>query len=120
MAKRLARENNDASDEKSTDFFNKKVHSDKFEEVLEKQKHTRGISLDTELNVSDLRNIIASYKAIVKKETGKDFPTDVKQQLIMATDAVFGSWNNPRAITYKRLNDIRGLIGTAVNIQAMV
>jgi pyruvate,orthophosphate dikinase len=96
------------------------VDHDKFEEILEKQKHTRGISLDTDLNVADLRQIVSNYKALVKKETGKDFPQNVKEQLMMAVNAVFGSWNNPRAITYRRLNDIKGLIGTAVNVQAMV
>ena len=96
------------------------VEHRKFEEILEKQKHTRGITLDTELTVADLRQIIQEYKAVVKKDTGKDFPQSVKDQLMLAVNAVFGSWNNTRAVTYRRLNDIRGLIGTAVNVQAMV
>jgi pyruvate,orthophosphate dikinase len=96
------------------------VDHDKFEEILEKKKHTRGIQSDTELNAQDLKEIIEGYKALIRKEVGKEFPQNVKEQLMMAVNAVFGSWNNSRAITYRRLNDIKGLIGTAVNIQAMV
>jgi len=60
------------------------------------------------------------YKDAIKKATGKEFPKDPRQQLHMSIDAVFGSWNNDRAIIYRRINDIRGLLGTAVNVQAMV
>lgn len=91
-----------------------------FEEALEKKKETRGIELDTELNAQDLRELVGEYKKIVRTHTGKDFPSNVKEQLMGAVNAVFGSWNNPRAIKYRELNEIRGLLGTAVNIQAMV
>jgi pyruvate,orthophosphate dikinase len=91
-----------------------------FEEILERKKKTKGKHFDTELDINDLREIISEYKIMIKKEKGTDFPSNVKEQLKMAVNAVFGSWNNQRAITYRQLNDIRGLIGTAVNIQAMV
>lgn len=94
-------------------------HKD-FEEILEKQKHARNIKIDTDLNVNDLKQIITNYRNLIKKKKGRDFPQDVREQLKMAINAVFGSWNNPRAITYRRLNDIRNLLGTAVNVQAMV
>ncbi len=96
------------------------VDHDKFEEILDTKKHTKGIKFDTELSSNDIKEIVQEYKKLVKKETGKEFPADAKTQLMLAIEAVFGSWNNPRAITYRKLNDIRGLIGTAVNIQAMV
>ncbi|MEM4181755.1 MAG: pyruvate, phosphate dikinase [Candidatus Pacearchaeota archaeon] len=92
----------------------------KFEEILEEKKKTKGVSLDTELDSDDLKEIVEKYKELVKKETGKEFPQDVKEQLNLAINAVFSSWNNPRAITYRKLNDIKGLLGTAVNVQAMV
>lgn len=94
-------------------------HSE-FEHILEKRKETKGVEFDTQLDANDLKEVAKEYKAMIKKVTGKEFPQDPKQQLKMAIDAVFGSWNNPRAITYRRLNDIKGLIGTAVNVQAMV
>lgn len=96
------------------------VEHKNFEEILEKKKETRGLHFDTELTTNDLREIIKEYQDMIFRVKGKSFPQDVKQQLMMSIDAVFGSWNNPRAITYRRLNDIRGLLGTAVNIQVMV
>jgi len=96
------------------------VDHDHFEEILDNKKHTKGVQFDTDLTVADLKEIIVEYKALVKKETGKDFPDDAKEQLMLSIEAVFGSWNNPRANTYRKLNDIKGLLGTAVNIQAMV
>jgi len=91
-----------------------------FEEILEKEKQTKGKKIDTELTAEDLKEIIQNYKELIIKHTGKEFPQDVKEQLKMAIDAVFNSWNNPRAITYRQLNNIKGLLGTAVNVQAMV
>jgi pyruvate,orthophosphate dikinase len=91
-----------------------------FEEVLENAKHTKGVKYDTELNASDLKEIVSEYKEVIRKNAGKEFPQDASEQLRLAVNAVFDSWNNPRAITYRELNNIRGLIGTAVTIQAMV
>ena len=91
-----------------------------FEEALQKIKNAKNVKLDTELGVEDLKEVVKSYKAVIQKATGKMFPNDGREQLKMAIDAVFNSWNNDRAIVYRRLNDIRGLLGTAVNIQSMV
>jgi pyruvate, orthophosphate dikinase len=91
-----------------------------FEHELQAVKTARKVKLDTQLSVDDLKTVIDRYKKVVKRDTGKDFPTDPMQQLLAGVDAVFGSWNNPRAIKYRQLNDIRGLLGTAVNVQAMV
>lgn len=92
----------------------------KFEYALQSVKDERGRVMDTELNVDDLKEVIKRYKIIYKKATGEDFPTDPKYQLFKAIDAVFKSWNNERAIKYRMMNDIRGLLGTAVNVQSMV
>ena len=91
-----------------------------FEEILTAEKAKLNIKNDTELSEDDLKGLIEKYKAFVKKETGKNFPTDPLVQLQMSRDAVFRSWNNPRAKTYRKLNRIPDEIGTAVNIQAMV
>ncbi len=91
-----------------------------FEQILGNRKNTKGVKFDTELDAKDLNAVVDEYKKLVKKVTKKDFPTDVKEQLMLAIEAVFSSWNNDRAIHYRRLNDIKGLKGTAVNIQAMV
>jgi pyruvate,orthophosphate dikinase len=91
-----------------------------FEEVLDKKKETKGVEYDTELTAEDLKEVVEEYKKVVKEKTGKDFPTEPKEQLKMSIDAVFGSWNNKRAITYRRLHNITGLLGTAVNVQTMV
>ncbi len=96
------------------------VDSDKFEEILEKKKNERGIKLDTELNIDDLREIIGKYKDIIEENVGMLFPNDPIEQLMMSIKAVFNSWNNNRAIAYRRMYNIFGLKGTAVNIQAMV
>jgi pyruvate,orthophosphate dikinase len=87
---------------------------------LESVKHKKGVHLDTDLNVNDLKEVVDLLKKLVKDETGKDFPQDPIKQLEDARNAVFRSWNNPRAITYRRLNKISDEIGTAVNVQAMV
>jgi len=91
-----------------------------FEEALETAKETKGAKYDTELNAKDLQRLVGVYKEVIRKHAGKECPQDAKEQLKLAINAVFDSWNNKRAITYRELNNIRGLIGTAVNIQAMV
>ncbi len=96
------------------------VDHDLFEAELEAVKHARGVTLDTALTAADLEEITNRYRAVVKKAIGVDFPESAEEQLYKAIMAVFRSWNNPRAIKYRTLNDIRGLIGTAVNVQAMV
>lgn len=94
-------------------------HSD-FEEILEGLKHERGVNLDTELSAEDLSILVKRYKNLVKRAKGVGFPEDPKEQLRMTINAVFESWDNPRAITYRRLNNIPDDLGTAVNVQAMV
>ena len=96
------------------------VDFDLFEHALEAMKKDRGVKLDNELTSADLAELIATYKKIVKKATGAEFPSDPVDQLYRGIQAVFESWDNPRAIRYREINDIRGLIGTAVNVQAMV
>ncbi|MGD0921204.1 MAG: pyruvate, phosphate dikinase [Terriglobia bacterium] len=91
-----------------------------FEHVFDGQKKKQGVKLDTELTAEDLKEVIAAYKKVVRKEAGKDFPQDPLVQLDMAIEAVFRSWYNPRAKTYRRLNKISDDLGTAVNIQTMV
>lgn len=92
----------------------------KFEHIMDAEKEAHGIELDTDLTVQNLKNIIGKYKELVKKEWRKEFPQDPKEQLLMAVEAVFDSWNNPRAIVYRELHDIPNHLGTAVNIQSMV
>ncbi|MHB8173238.1 MAG: pyruvate, phosphate dikinase, partial [Nitrospirota bacterium] len=96
------------------------IEKDEFEHILQAKKDTRKIKLDVDLNAEDFKEIVAGFKKKVKAVTGKDFPQDAHVQLKMAEEAVFNSWNNPRAITYRRLNDIPANLGTAVNVQAMV
>jgi len=96
------------------------VDHDDFEHILEQEKKTKGVQYDTELDAKDLKDVTDKYKELVKKKTGKEFPNDPRKQLFMAIEAVFHSWNNERAILYRKLNDIKGLLGTAVNVQAMV
>src|SRR4051812_42258181 len=93
---------------------------DRFEEALEIAKEDNGFSLDTELSAEDWQVLVAEYKAIVEELWGKPFPQDVHDQLWGAVGAVFGSWQSERAKVYRRLNDIPGGWGTAVNVQAMV
>ncbi len=92
----------------------------RFEEALEIAKEDRGYSLDTEMTADDWRKLVEEYKAIVVELWGKPFPQDVHDQLWGAIGAVFGSWQSERAKVYRRLNDIPGEWGTAVNVQAMV
>jgi pyruvate,orthophosphate dikinase len=96
------------------------VEHSMFEEELHNVKSKKRVQLDTDLSAADLKDLVSRYKAIINKATGKSFPEDPRVQLDMSIEAVFGSWNNNRAIAYRRLNDIKGLKGTAVNIQAMV
>src|SRR5579859_7844156 len=91
-----------------------------FEEILEQHKAECGVTLDTELTADNLKALVAAYKKKVKDELGRDFPADVQEQLWGAIGAVFGSWMNQRAITYRRLHGIPEDWGTAVNVQAMV
>jgi pyruvate,orthophosphate dikinase len=91
-----------------------------FEHELDVVKKARRAKLDTDLDVTGLKDVIERYKKVYKKATGKEFPTHPTQQLMEGIDAVFRSWNNPRAVKYRELNDIRGLLGTAVNVQTMV
>ena len=92
----------------------------KFDRVMESLKKEKGYELDTELNVEDLKILIADYKNIYEKETRKTFPEDPVEQLMLTIEAVFSSWNNTRAIVYREINSIPDEIGTAVNVQAMV
>jgi len=96
------------------------VEYEKFEKALQSVKDEKGVSLDTELDTEDLKKVSEKFKAIILESTGKTFPTDPIEQLFMAIEAVFSSWNNPRAIAYRRMNEISGLLGTAVNVQSMV
>ncbi len=91
-----------------------------FDRVFDGQKKKRGYKLDTQLTPEDLQKIITGYKQLVRKKTGKQFPQAPREQLKMAIEAVFRSWNNPRAYTYRRLNKIPDDLGTAVNVQTMV
>ncbi len=98
------------------------VEHDKFEKIIAKVKAIRGIKEDPELNVDELKKIVEDYKKMYKKEKGEDFPQDPQVQMWGAIGAVFGSWMNPRAITYRKLNNIdeRVIKGTAVTVMAMV
>ncbi len=91
-----------------------------FEKLIDEMKEARGVSLDTELTADDLKELAEAFKAEYKNKIGSDFPSDPVEQLMGAVKAVFRSWNNPRAIYYRRMNDIPGDWGTAVNVQAMV
>ena len=96
------------------------VDKENFEHALEAMKKRKGVSLDTELSSDDLKALVQEYKEIYKKIKGEAFPTDAQQQMWLSSEAVFRSWNNDRAIYYRKSNDIKGLLGTAVNIQSMV
>ena len=96
------------------------VSHEKFEKALEDIKERKGVSLDTELEADDLRELVNTYKALVKEDAGRNFPESPLEQLKLSVEAVFNSWDNDRAKTYRRLNNITGLTGTAVNVQSMV
>jgi pyruvate,orthophosphate dikinase len=91
-----------------------------FEDIMDEIKAAKGVKLDTELDADDLKELVKRFKEFYKKKKGEDFPSDPKVQLIESITAVFRSWNNPRAIVYRRLNDIPSNWGTAVNVQEMV
>jgi len=96
------------------------IEMEKFDHIFDARKAKRKAKLDTDLTADDLQAIIADYKKLVKKETGKEFPQDALQQLMMSRDAVFNSWNTPKAQYYRRMEKISDSIGTAANVQAMV
>ena len=91
-----------------------------FEKIIDEIKEKRGIKYDTELTEDDLKELIVRFKQVYKENKNHDFPQEPKEQLIEAVQAVFRSWDNPRAIVYRRMNDIPGDWGTAVNVQTMV
>src|SRR3954462_7288453 len=91
-----------------------------FEHEIHQLKDQKGVKLDTELSADDLRELVKRYKAVYKHHVGDDFPQDPTQQLMLAINAVFNSWNGNKAIEYRRIERITGLKGTAVNVQAMV
>ncbi len=93
---------------------------DPFEEILEEKKKSRKIESDTELTAEDLKDLVVKYKKAIRDKTGHAFPENVFDQLWGSVGAVFGSWNNERAIVYRKLNNIPGHWGTAVNVQSMV
>ncbi len=96
------------------------IEKNLFEGILDKTKEEKGYKFDTDFTVDDLKELVEKFKALYESEKGKKFPNDPKVQLIAAITAVFSSWNNPRAIVYRRLNYIPGEWGTAVNVQQMV
>jgi pyruvate,orthophosphate dikinase len=96
------------------------VDGELFEEALDKAKDTKKVSVDTELEAADLKKLVATFKKIVKKEAGRDFPQDPREQMDLAIHAVFDSWNTDRAKLYRRQERIPGDLGTAVNVCSMV
>jgi pyruvate, orthophosphate dikinase len=96
------------------------IEKSAFDEVFEAKKKQKKAKLDTELDAKALKEVIADYKKVVKKHAKRDFPQDPHEQLVMARDAVFRSWQNDRAKHYRRINNIDDMLGTAVNVQAMV
>lgn len=97
-----------------------KLDKDPFEEIIEKSKENKGVELDTELSVEDLKKMVSDFKALCETQTGKKFPEDPWDQLWASITAVFDSWMNPRAVYYRRMNQFSDEWGTAVNVQAMV
>jgi len=96
------------------------VEHDKFESIINEVKQKKGITQDTEMDADGWKEVIKLYKEKIKEETGREFPQDPKEQLLMAVEAVFKSWNNQRAKVYRRINKIPDDLGTAVNVQTMV
>ncbi|NLM14057.1 MAG: pyruvate, phosphate dikinase [Epulopiscium sp.] len=96
------------------------ISKSKFERVLDEIKEEKGAQYDTDLTAEDMKHVVAKFKELYRQEKGEDFPQDPKKQLMEAVTAVFRSWNNPRAIVYRRMNDIPSSWGTAVNVQMMV
>ncbi|MBR1654067.1 MAG: pyruvate, phosphate dikinase [Clostridia bacterium] len=98
----------------------KEIPKKLFEDAIDTKKYQRGLKLDTDMDANDLEDLVKVFKGIYKEQTGEDFPQNSREQLLDSVKAVFKSWNNPRAITYRRLNDIPSDWGTAVNVQTMV
>ncbi len=98
----------------------KEIDKEKFSKLLENKKRQNNVELDKDLTAENLKELINEYKALYKAELGQDFPQDPMEQLLEAVKAVFRSWDNPRAIVYRRMNDIPASWGTAVNVQSMV
>jgi pyruvate,orthophosphate dikinase len=96
------------------------IEKSAFDEVFDAKKKKKKVKLDTDLDAKDLQDVIAEYKKVVRKHAKRDFPQDPREQLVMARDAVFRSWQNDRAKHYRRINNIDDMLGTAVNVQAMV
>jgi len=96
------------------------IKGENFEQILESVKEKQKVEIDADIDLEGLKEMVKQYKALVLKETGKEFPDDPQQQLNMAMEAVFSSWDNKRAITYRRIHKIPNDLGTAVNIQEMV
>src|ERR1700752_4277839 len=96
------------------------IEKSAFEEVFDTKKKEKKVKLDTDLDAKALQEVIVEYKKVVKKHAKRDFPQDPREQLVMARDAVFRSWQNDRAKHYRRINNIDDMLGTAVNVQAMV
>src|SRR6202453_1697067 len=96
------------------------IEKSEFDEVFDAKKKQKKTKLDTDLDAKALQEVIVEYKKVVKKHAKRDFPQDPHEQLVMARDAVFRSWQNERAKTYRRINNIDDMLGTAVNVQAMV
>ena len=97
-----------------------KEEEDPFEVIIDEMKEKKSVNLDTDLSADDLKELVSQFKTEIKKRTGQDFPTDPWEQLWGSVSAVFGSWNNQRALTYRKLNNIPADWGTAINVQAMV
>jgi pyruvate,orthophosphate dikinase len=96
------------------------ISGEHFEEILEEIKNKQKVEIDADIDVDGLKEVVKQYKSLVSKETGKEFPDDPQQQLNMAIEAVFSSWDNKRARTYRKINKIPDDLGTAVNVQEMV
>jgi len=92
----------------------------KFDNILDKVKKQKSAKYDTDLTAEDLKEVVIQYKELYKNEMNRDFPQEPREQLLMAVEAVFNSWNNPRAIAYRNINEISHNLGTAVNVQSMV
>ena len=93
---------------------------DPFEELIDRKKAARGVSQDVDLTVDDLKELVGEFRELIRRRVGRDIPQDPTEQLWEAIGAVFGSWNNERAITYRKINNIPGDWGTAVTVQSMV
>ncbi len=91
-----------------------------FDQVLVRERQKAGVQFDSQLNAEQLKEVVEEFKRIYKENTEEEFPSDPREQLHRAIDAVFSSWDNPQAIRYREIHEIRGLLGTAVNVQAMV